>query len=410
MRAINKLTAAEVAKKMKPGRYGDGGGLWLQVSSYGSKAWVFRYMLDGKARHMGLGSIDTFSLKEARERARQSRQLIADGIDPLETKRAKRSSLKAEAAKRMTFAQAAERYIASKSEGWRNEVHKAQWANTLNTHAASLNEMDVSAIGTAHIMSVIEPIWRTKTETASRLRGRIEKVLDWAAFHKLRSGDNPARWRGHLDQVLAPRSKVKQVKPHAAMPYAVVGAFAERLRALESISARALEFTILTAVRTKEATQARWQEIDLAGKVWTIPRERMKANKEHRVPLSDRAVAILTALPREGDYVFPGARKDKPLSNAAMSELLKGMIGTKAKDATVHGFRSTFRDWAGETTAHPREVIEHALAHQLRDKAEAAYQRGDLLAKRARLMADWAKYCATKPAVGNIVDIGQARA
>ena len=264
MRAINKLSATEVAKKTKPGRYGDGGGLWLQVSSYGSKAWVFRYMLDGKARHMGLGSVDTFSLKEARERAREARQLVADGVDPIETKRAKRSSARAVEAKRMTFAKAAERYIASKSEGWRNEVHKTQWANTLKTHAASLSEMDVSAIGTAHIMEVLEPIWRTKTETASRVRGRIERVLDYATFHKLRSGENPARWRGHLDQVLAARSKVKKVKPHAAMPYAALGGFMERLRALDSVSARALEFTILTAARTREAIEARWDEIDLA--------------------------------------------------------------------------------------------------------------------------------------------------
>lgn len=407
-RTINKLSDKGVKAKSEPGRYGDGGGLYLQISSYGTKAWVFRYMLDGKARHMGLGSVNDFTLAEARERARKARQKLTDGIDPLAEREVGKAVTKAEAAKQMTFATAAERYIASKSDGWRSEVHKAQWASTLKMHAAALSDMDVSTIETAHVMSVLEPIWRTKTETASRVRGRIEKVLDWAAFHKLRAGENPARWRGHLDQVLSARSKVAKVKPHPAMPYVAIGGFMATLRALDSTSARALEFTILCAARTGEVIGARWDEIDLAGKVWTIPAGRMKAEKEHRVPLSERAVAILKALPREGEYVFPGAKKDKPLSNMAMLELLRGMKGVPG--LTVHGFRSTFRDWAGETTAHPREVIEHALAHQLADKAEAAYQRGDLLAKRARLMADWATYCARKPHVGNVVGIEQARA
>lgn len=409
MRAINKLSYAEVAKKVVPGRYGDGGGLWLQVSPTGTKAWIFRYMLDGKARHMGLGAVETFSLKEARERARQARQLLADGVDPLAEREAKRETRKAAEAKRLTFKAAAAEYIAAHSGGWRNEKHGEQWTNTLTTYAyPHIGELDVSSIDKAHIVNVLKPIWTTKTETASRVRGRIEKVLGWATANGHRSGENPARWRDHLEHSFPARRKVAKPESHPAMPYATIGAFMQRLREQSAVSARALEFTILTAARTGETIGARWSEIDLAGKLWTIPAGRMKAEKEHRVPLSDRAVAILSALPTEGDYVFPGAKKGKPLSNMAMLEMLRGMA--EAKGLTVHGFRSTFRDWAGETTAHPREVIEHALAHQLKDKAEAAYQRGDLLAKRARLMADWAKFCAKVPTVGNVVDIEQARA
>lgn len=406
MRAINKLSATEVAKKTTPGRYGDGGGLYLQVSSYGSKAWVFRYMLDGKARHMGLGSVDTFSLKEARERARQARQLVTDGNDPIEIKRAKRSTSLAATAKRMTFKEAAERFIKDKGDAWRSPVHRQQWTNTLATYAEPIiGNLSVAEIETAHIVKVLEPIWREKTETASRLRGRIETVLNWATVHGLRAGENPARWRGHLQNLFPAKGKGVG---HAALPYAALGGFMARLREREGVSARALEFTILTAARTGEVIGAKWDEFDLDAKVWTIPVERMKAKKEHRVPLSARAVEILKALPREGEYVFPGARAKKPLSNMAMSELLKGMI--PAKEATVHGFRSTFREWAGEMSAHPREVIEHALAHQLADKAEAAYQRGTLFPKRIRLMDDWAKFCATNAPVGNVVGIGQARA
>lgn len=408
MRAINKLSATEVARKTKPGRYGDGGGLWLQVSSYGSKAWVFRYMLDGKARHMGLGSVDTFSLKEARERARLARQLVADGVDPIETKRAKRSSSSAASAKRITFKEAAERFIKAKGGEWRSPVHRQQWENTLATYAEPIiGNLSVAEIETAHIVNVLEPIWREKTETANRLRGRIEAVLNWATTHKYRSGENPARWRGHLQNLFPAKAKIAKAVSHPAMPYAALGGFMERLRDRDGVSARALEFTILSAARTGEVREAEWGEFDLDAKVWTIPAERMKARKEHRVPLSARAVELLKALPREGDYVFPGARPKKPLSDMAMLELLRGMEGN---GLTVHGFRSTFREWAGEMTAHPREVIEHALAHQLADKAEAAYQRGSLFPKRVRLMDDWAKFCATKPPVGNVVGIGQARA
>ena len=348
-------------------------------------------------------------MKEARERARQSRQLIADGVDPIGARDAKRSSLKAADAKRITFSQAAERYINANRSEWRNAKHGEQWANTLKTYADPIiGKLDVSEIETAHIVSILEPIWSTKTETAKRVRGRIENVLDWATFAKFRKGDNPARWRGHLDKALPRPSKVAKSVSHPAMPYPALSAFVARLREREGVSARALEFTILTAARTGEVIGAKWGEFNLDGKIWTIPAERMKAQKEHDVPLSARAVEILKALPREGEYVFPGARAKKPLSNMAMLELLRGMHGTTG--LVVHGFRSTFRDWAGEMTAHPREVIEHALAHQLADKAEKAYQRGTLLPKRVRLMDDWAKFCATKPNVSNVVGIGQARA
>lgn len=409
MRSINRLSAAEVAKKAKPGRYGDGGGLWLQVSSYGTKAWIFRFMLNGQARQMGLGSVDTFSLKEARDRARQARQLVADGVDPIDMRRAKKVSAKAEDARRITFREAAERYIQAHSAGWRNAKHADQWSSTIRTYAEPvIGNLDVGAVETAHIVNILEPIWTTKTETASRVRGRIECVLDWAAARKFRKGDNPARWRGHLDKLLPARSKVRKVRHHPALSYDALGGFVERLRGLDGVSARALEFTILTAARTGEAIGARRDEIDIVGKVWTIPGSRMKSGRDHRVPLSEPAVALLKALPREGDNVFPGAKANKPLSNMAMLELLRGMGGTDG--LTVHGFRSTFRDWAAEQTNFPRDIAEAALAHVIGDKTEAAYRRGDALEKRRKLMAAWAKFCGERPAEGNVVPMNAKRA
>lgn len=401
MRSINKLSPAQVAKINKTGRYGDGGGLWLQVSKWGTKAWIFRYMIDGKARQMGLGSVDTFTLKEARERARKTRQLVADGIDPVAAKQADKAARLAEKGKEMTFMDAAEKYITAHRAGWKNAKHSEQWRNTLETYAAPvIGKLNVADIETAHIMKVLEPIWTEKPETASRVRGRIEKVLAWATARGLREGDNPARWRNHLDHMLAPRAKVQKVRHHPAMPYADLPAFMERLRDVDFISARALEFTILTAARTGETIGAKWDEIDIENKVWTVPGDRMKSGREHRVPLSDRALEILNLLPREGDFVFPGARKGRPLSNMAMLELLRGMEGTEG--LTVHGFRSSFRDWAAERTNYPRELAEAALAHVLKDKTEAAYQRGDMLDKRCRLMRDWARYCEA-PVIENTV-------
>ncbi|RWC25943.1 MAG: site-specific integrase [Mesorhizobium sp.] len=401
-RTINKLSAVEVAKKSEAGVYGDGGGLYLQVAKSTSKtakdgnvtkSWLFRYMLAGKARYMGLGDVQTFNLKEARERARAARQMVADGKDPIEERRERTATLRADDAKRVTFKQASERYIAAHTAGWKNAKHADQWRNTLAAYAwPIIGDLPVAKVETSHIMQIIEPIWTEKTETASRVRGRVELVLDWAKARHYRSGDNPARWRGHLDKLLPARSKVAKVQHHEALPYADLPAFMARLRAMDSISARALEFTILNAVRTGEAIGATENEFDFEKKLWTIPAERMKSGRPHRVPLSDRAIAILKSVSREADspFMFPGARKGKPLSNMAMLQLLRG---TKEMEGlTVHGFRSTFRDWAAERSNFQREVAEAALAHVLSDKTEAAYQRGDMLEKRRKLMNAWAKF------------------
>ena len=397
--SINRLSAAMVAKALPAGMYNDGGGLYLQVAKGGTKSWIFRFMLAGRAREMGLGSVHDFSLREARERAREARQLTADGIDPIEARRERQANSRAKAANEISFADAAERYIKAHAAGWKNAKHADQWRNTLKTYAYPvIGSLSVASIDTAHITKIIEPIWAEKTETASRVRGRIELVLDWAKARHYRTGENPARWRGHLDKLLPARSKVSKVRHHPAMAYTDLPSFMPRLREVSGIAARALEFTILTAVRTSEAIGATDAEFDLVEKVWTIPAERMKADRPHRVPLSDRAVEILQSTPREArsSYVFPGAKRGKPLSNMAMLEVLRGMDGTGG--LTVHGFRSTFRDWAAERSSFPREIAEAALAHTVRDKTEAAYQRGDMLEKRRRLMSAWAGFLISAPA------------
>jgi integrase len=416
MAGIHKLSAAKVAKVTAPGRYGDGGGLWLQVTATETKqgpstakSWLFRYMLYGKARQMGLGPVHTVTLAEARDKARQARALLLEGIDPIDARHGRRADALAEAAKQITFKDAAEKYIAAHRAGWKNEKHGEQWKRTLENYAFPImGNMAVASVDTAHVLKVLEPIWNTKTETASRVRGRMESVLDWAKARHYRRGENPARWRGHLDKLLPAKAKVRKVKHHDAMPYGDVPAFVAELRDNDSISARALEFTILTAARTGEVIGARWPEIDLAAKVWTVPAERTKSSREHRVPLTERAVEILASLPREegNDHVFIGARKGKGLSNMAMLELLRGMV---ENGLTVHGFRSSFRDWAGERTNFPREVAEAALAHVLTDKTEAAYRRGDALEKRRQLMTAWTRYCATTANGGDVVPM-QGRA
>ncbi|WP_218510508.1 site-specific integrase [Variovorax sp. dw_308] len=416
---INKLSAVAVQRARAPGYYGDGGGLWLQISKLGGKSWVYRFTLHGKAREMGLGPVHTVTLAEARTKAEGHRKLVADGRDPIAARKAEDQRLRLETAKAKTFAECATAYVDANRAGWKNEKHAKQWSATLETYAfPKIGQLSVAAIDTGLVLAVLQQevgddkaqLWYAKTETASRLRGRIESVLDWAAFRGYRQGDNPARWKGHLDNELPARNKVAKVEHHAALPYAHMGAFMSELRQREGVSARALEFATLTAARSGEVRCALWAEIDLQAKTWTVPAERMKARKEHRVPLSTQAVKLLEALPRvEGcDYIFPAPRKG-PLSDMALTAVLRRM---ERGDLTQHGFRSTFRDWAGETTAYPREVIEHALTHQLKDKAEAAYQRGDLLAKRARLMADWAKFCGTvqAPTVGNVVAINQEAA
>lgn len=404
-KAINKLTPFTIRNATKAGYYGDGLGLWLQVSKWGSKSWVFRYERQGKRRELGLGPVHTFSLAEARVKAADLRKLLHDGIDPAADREAKAAAAKLDNAKALTFEQAAKAYIAAHRSGWKNAKHAEQWTNTLTAYAYPLlGALPVAGIDTALVMKVIEPLWETKTETASRLRGRIEAVLDWATVRGHRHGDNPARWRGHLDHLLPERSKVAKVKHHAALPYRQIHAFMVALRSQEGTGARALEFAILTAARSGEVRGATWGEIDLSTNIFTVPANRMKAGKEHVIPLSGAAIALLKAIPRVAgsELVFPNT-KGTALSDATLTAVLRRM---KRQDITVHGFRSTFRDWAGETTAHPREVIEHALAHQLKDKAEAAYQRGSLFDKRVRLMADWPDYIDRAPsATADVVQI-----
>lgn len=394
-REIEKLSARSVATKKKPGVYGDGVGLYLQIGKSGSKSWLFRFMLNGKAREMGLGAVHTISLAEARIKAAECRKLVKDGIDPIEARKAEDAAKKLGEAKAITFAECVKSYIDAHRTGWRNAKHATQWENTLKAYAEPvLGKLSIADIDTGLVLQCLEPIWKAKTETATRVRGRIEAVLDWAAARGFRQGENPARWRGHMDKLLPKRSKVKTVKHHPALPYAEMGGFMKLLREQEGIGARALEFAILTAARTNEVIGAEWKEIDLKAGVWTVPASRMKAHKEHRVPLSSRAIVILKEMQKVqlNDYVFPGARESKPLSSMALLMALRRM---GRGDLTAHGFRSSFRDWAAEMTAYPREVAEMALAHTIGDKVEAAYRRGDLFNRRRRMMEDWAKHSST---------------
>ncbi len=352
---------------------------------------MFIYVKGGKRTEMGLGSIPDVTLEQAREKATLLRKQLANGIEPLAEKRQQENERKLQTAKAMTFQQCADAYINAHKAGWKNPKHLQQWQNTLAQYAFPVfGNFDVKTIDTALITKCLEPIWLTKNETAGRVRGRIESVLDWATARKFRTGENPARWRGHLDKLLAKPSKIQQTEHHSALPYYEINSFIEQLRTQDGIAAKCLEFTILTAARTGETIGATWAEIDLDAKIWTIPADRMKAKKEHRVPLTSQALNILNEMAaiRFNDYVFPGNKKG--LSNMAMLTLLKRMERT---DITVHGFRSAFRDWAAELTAYPGEVVEMALAHTIKNQTEAAYRRGDLLEKRAGLMEAWAKYC-----------------
>jgi len=401
--AIHRLSALRVAKLKEAGYHGDGGGLYLQVSPAGTKSWVFRFKLNGRAREMGLGSLSTVTLADARGLAAECRRRLLDGTDPIEARKAVKELRRLEAAKAMTFAACATAYIDAHKASWRNAKHVSQWENTITTYTEPVfGTLPVQSIDTALVMRVLDPLWRDKPETASRLRGRIESILDWATVRGQRRGENPARWRGHLDALLPARSKVRAVQHHPALPYDEMGAFVEAVRAEEGVAALALEFLILTAARTGEVIGATWGEFDLEQKVWTVPAERMKGKREHRVPLSPSAVRILTAMQAicTGDYVFPGRKADKPLSNMAMLALLRRM---GRGDLTSHGFRSSFRDWAAERTSYSREVAEAALAHAVGDKVEAAYRRGDLFEKRRRLMNEWAKHCHQVKAAGATV-------
>jgi integrase len=399
---MGKLTALGVERATKPGLYSDGDGLNLQVSGAGARSWIFRYSLRGKARYLGLGSATAISLKRARELAAEARRLRAEGIDPIERRRDQRVAEQLQQAKTMTLRSCGEGYIAAHEAAWRNEKHRQQWRSTLATYVYPVaGDLPVQDIDTSLALKILEPIWRKKPETAGRVRGRLELILDWAKARGFRAGENPARWRGHLSNLLPRRSKIAKVKHHAALPYDELGAFMADLRARPSTSARCLVFTILTAARTSEATGATWDEVDLVAGLWTIPGPRMKSGRQHRVPLSGRAADIISEqrARRDGAYVFPGMRDGMPLSNMALLAMLKVM---GRADLTTHGFRSTFRTWGAERTNFAREVVEAALAHIVGDETERAYQRGDLFDKRRRLMVAWAEFC-DKPAMPSTV-------
>ena len=391
-RMMNRFAARKAETLTKIGRHCDGGGLYLQVGANGNRSWLFRYQLDGRTRDMGLGAFPDTSLALARKRAAEARLLTHCGLDPLKERQRERDAKRLEEARTITFEQCAREFIDAKRASWRNAKHVKQWERTLETYAFPLmGKLPVQAVDMDLVLGVLKPIWKTKTETAVRVRERIEAVLDAAKARRARDGENPARWRGLLEHMLPKPSSVQKVKHHKALPYTEIGAFMAELRKLEDGSARALEFTILTATRTSEALGAQWSEIDLLAGVWTIPANRIKAGKEHRVPLSVPVLRMLGTLHKHriDNNVFPGWKNGKSLSNMAMLKLLERM----GRDVTTHGFRSTFRDWAAEQTRYPREVAEMALAHALESKVEAAYRRGDLFEKRAGLMAAWANYC-----------------
>jgi integrase len=379
----SKLTARKV-QTAKPGKYSDGGNLYLVVSETGSRKWVLRFTWRGRPKEMGLGSAAGVPLADARERAATARRKIAQGINPIDDRKSEDGI--------PTFGEMADDVREALSAGFRNEKHKAQWKSTLETYAAPLRARPVDTIGTDDVLAVLKTIWTSKAETASRVRGRIEKVLDAAKAKGFRQGENPARWRGHLDHLLPRPSKLARGH-HAAMPYEDVAAFIAELQTREATAALALELCILTAARSGEILGMQWSEVDFEKKVWTVPANRMKAGREHRVPLSSRAVDILDHIKkaRAGEFVFPGQAHNKPLSNMAMEMILRRM---KIENATVHGFRSSFRDWAGNVSNFPRELIETALSHVIGDKAEQAYRRSDALEKRRKLMDAWAGYCS----------------
>ncbi len=390
---VEPLTPGKVSKVTKPGRYADGGGLYLWVKDDGRKTWTFRWRdkITGKLREAGLGSLTNqrVTLKMARDRADDYRDMVWRGLDPIEEKRKRIEEARAALANRLTFSDCMTRYIDAHKASWRNEKHTAQWSSTLNLYADPLMKLPVADIDDRLVLQCLEPIWTTKTETATRVRQRIEAVLDWATARKYRKGDNPARWKGHLNKLLAPPTKLKNVVHRAALDYQQMGTFMAKLRKGDSMAAMALELQILTATRPGEVVGAQWAEFNLDGKIWTIPAARTKANKEHTIPLSPQAVKLLKKLPRVTEFIFPGVKLDKGMTTAAAMNLLKRI----EPGITAHGFRSTFRDWAADQTAYAREVIEHAMAHQLKDKAEAAYFRSDMIEKRTRLMNDWAKFC-----------------
>jgi integrase len=441
---IGKLKALNVARMKTPGMHGDGGGLWLQVTSAGAKSWILRYWIAerdpatgelirnpktkrarGKSREMGLGSCATVSLEDARTLAHEYRRLLrVQGVDPIDARRDALEQRAIEKAKAMSFKDAAAAYIRSHRKGWRNEKHAAQWSMTLlgqtpdgvetkENYCAVLHKVPIQSIDSALIVKVLDPIWAEKPETASRLRGRAESVLNWAAARGFRKGENPARWRGHLDHLLPSRSKVRKVKHQPALAHAELPAFMAALRGQGGIAARALEFTILTAARASMTTGATLDEIGAREKLWTLSAERMKGDREHRIPLAAQALDLIEktkTLRIEGHFIFPGGKRGKPLSDAAMATVIDRMNEANEKAGrpkwmdprlrrpiVPHGFRSTFKDWASECTRFPNIVSEMALAHKMSDKVEAAYRRGELLEKRRRLMEAWAAFATSDP-------------
>jgi integrase len=416
MAKTGKISAVEVAKAKGPAVLHDGSGLYLRISRTGAKSWVFRFQLDGKRRDMGLGPYPDISLAEARAKASEHRKQRLDGVDPLEARQTRRQAQRLFVARGRTFREVAEEFITRNEAGWRNGKHRQQWRMTLATYVYPVfGELPVAAIDNGLVVQALDPIWATKPETASRVRGRIEAVLDAATVRGFRQGPNPAQWKGNLAHILPARGKVQKVAHHAALPIDEMPEFLTALRQRDGMSARALEFAILTAARTGEVLGTRWREIDLAAKVWTVPAERMKAGREHRVPLSDACLAVLDkvrplALMKDGmpdlsAPVFPGPRRALPMSNMVMLMLLRRM---GRADLTAHGFRSSFRDWAAERTSFPREVVEMALAHAIENRTEAAYRRGDLFEKRRKLMASWTWFCDTR-ASEKVVPIAAGR-
>jgi integrase len=401
-----KLTNSKIQKLNEPCRLGDGNCLWLQVSRWGTKSWIVRYWRGGRERNYGLGPYPLISLTDARKKALTIRRQLFDGRDPVAERKAARVAARLEAARTISFGKVARDYIEAHRPSWKSDRHAKQWL-ALEWQAKAIWTLPVGSIGTEEVLSVLKPMWRDRTITATRIRARIEMVLGYAAGRGLRpAADNPARWRGHLESMLAKPNKISAVKHHRAIAVAEIPAFATKLRARDDIAARALELVMLTAVRSSELADAKWSELDFAAKVWTIPGERMKRGREHRVPLSDRAVTLFKSIhPVKGaDLVFEGIK-----SGDNTGSLLAVMREIAGHGQTVHGLRSSFRDWCGERTNYPRDLIEEALAHAVGDKTERAYKRSDLLEKRRKVMDAWARYCASTPAVGgNVVEMVRA--
>ncbi len=387
---LNVKLVEKLIREGKPGATADGCGLYLRITTTGNASWQYRFQLNGIRRTMGLGGCAVVALAHAREKAANAAKLVKQGIDPLAERE---REVLVVARQATTFKDVADEYIASHRHGWKNAKHAQQWENTLAQYVhPRLGTKQVDTITTADVLAVLKPIWQSKPETATRIRSRMELVIDAAKAHSLSDAPNPARWKGHLDKLLPKRTKASKGH-HAALDYRQVPAFYQRLMTeRDSLSANALRITILTACRTSEVLLAQWSEFDLDSKMWVIPGARMKAGNEHRVPLTDEMLELLDHLPTRTGYLFPGARKDKPLSNMAMTMVLRKL---GRDDLTVHGFRSTFRDWAAEVTSHPNMVAEMALAHTVGNAVEAAYRRGDLMERRRVLMTDWAGYCAS---------------